>query len=89
VIDTGIYIFEHNGFECEIIERPDKAYCKQAFGRKGDLIWRPNTEGRLIYFDMSLTFEQIEVACITMLDTGGFKGTIERYGDMLVCVEIE
>ncbi len=65
--------FEHNGFSCTVIERPDLYYTKQVFGIRGDERWLPR-----IKFDKELSLEQVQKAACEMLD-GTFSGQIEVY----------
>jgi hypothetical protein len=92
MLKTEVYEFKHNGFDVEIVERPDKAYCKQAHGRNGDKHWFPRVGGFKLFFDKDLLEVDIERACKSILDTGSFKGRIETYpfggAGLLVVTEI-
>ncbi len=74
--------FGYKGFDCEIIERPDKYYCYQVFGRRV-------SDGVLFYpeyfFDKELSLGQIRDICIKILD-GKFSGKAEIYNELVIVV---
>ncbi len=78
----GTNNFEHNGFMCTIQQRSDLCYASTVYGRRksDDKIFYPD-----VIFDRDMTHEQIESACIDMMD-GKFTGTIERHGNLAVVV---
>ena len=72
--------FEHNGFACTIIQRPDLCFVYQVHGfRESDeKDWIPKVK-----FDKDLSLKQIEKAAKEMMD-GTFSGEIEVYGNLHV-----
>ncbi|GAG24470.1 unnamed protein product, partial [marine sediment metagenome] len=77
--------FEHDGFECAIIHRPDLLYTYSVCGHRDsdNKDWLPH-----VVFDKDLTFEQIRSASIEMMD-GVFDGEIETHGNIQIVVSLE
>lgn len=81
--------FEHNGIDCRIVERPDLLYSRSVCGFRGEDVWLPNIDGHQLCFDQSLTDEQIKDACVSIMDKGSFKGSIEPFmSDYIVVTDI-
>ena len=78
--ETYSRTFEYKGFKCDIVERPDKYYCKSVFGLNESAQTHFNPP---IFFDKDLSFEQVRAACFEMLD-GTLKGTFEMYGNTII-----
>jgi hypothetical protein len=76
-------VFEHNGYECEIIQRADLYYCYKVCGhnKSEDKIFYPE-----LLFDKDLSLERIREASISMID-GTFQGKVEVYGNRIVLVD--
>ncbi len=72
--------FEHNGFTCTIMQRPDLLYMYQVHGvdRVKETVWSPK-----VMFDKDLSVEEIKKAAIEMMD-GTFDGEVEVYGNFHV-----
>ena len=70
------YKFDHNGFSCEVVFRPDRFYTYNVFGCKGGKCWIPKIYG----FDKDLSFAKIKRACIDLMCTGKFGGVINSIG---------
>ncbi len=72
--------FEHKGFACTIMMRPDLRYVYQVHG------FRESDQKHFlpkVKFDRELTFEQIRDASIAMIDDT-FTGKLERYGHVVL-----
>ncbi|KKL24086.1 hypothetical protein LCGC14_2418880 [marine sediment metagenome] len=76
--------FEYKGLDCTITERPDLCFLYKVHGcRKSDnTVWMPN-----LLFERYLTAEQIENACIAIID-GTFAGKVEQCGAFNVMVGV-
>ncbi len=76
MVETGTE-FEHDGFKCNIIERPDLLYGYTVYGRRksDDKVFKPN-----VLFDRDMTTDEIIDTCRAMID-GIFSGKVERIGN--------
>ena len=73
-------VFEHDGFTCTIMQRPDLLYMYQVYGYRDvdKKLWLPR-----IMFDKDISVEQIQKAAVEMMN-GTFEGEIEVYGNIHV-----
>ena len=72
--------FEHKGFACTIMMRPDLRYVYQVHGfRESDQMYFIPP----VMFPETFTFEQIRDKSIEMID-GKFKGEVEIYANLAV-----
>lgn len=76
--------FEHDGFKCTIIQRPELCFLWQVHGYReaDDKEFLPN-----LLFEQNLTVEEIRDACIAIMD-GDFSGKVERYRNFNVMVGV-
>ena len=73
-------VFEHKGYTCEIIQRPDLYYCFKVYGynKLKDKVFYPE-----LMFGKDVPLEKIREVSKSMID-GTFKGEVEVYGNQVI-----